>query len=123
MALRIDDGQMAFQQLFCIARLIVCPTRSSIRRSNTDADTNPQVPEKEESLPGANEDPDINKINEALAVIAELNSVAVSAHEVAKNFLRMHGQAEIDRYMKQLAQPGVTFHGAIPRRRLPTCSS
>ena len=46
-------------------------------------------PEKEESLPGANEDPDINKINEALSGIAELNSVVVSAHEVAKNFLRM----------------------------------
>ena len=46
-------------------------------------------PQNEEPLPGANEDPDINKINEALAGIAELNSVVVSAHEVAKNFLRM----------------------------------
>ena len=46
-------------------------------------------PQNDEPLPGANEDPDINKINEALAGIAELNSVVVSAHEVAKNFLRM----------------------------------
>lgn len=38
-----------------------------------------------------NEEPDINKINEALAGIAELNSVVLSAHEVAKNFLRMQG--------------------------------
>ena len=43
----------------------------------------------DEPLPGANEDPDINKINEALSGITELNSVVVSAHEVAKNFLRM----------------------------------
>ena len=46
-------------------------------------------PQNDEPLPGANEDPDINKINEALSVITELNSVVVSAHEVAKNFLRM----------------------------------
>jgi hypothetical protein len=46
-------------------------------------------PQKDESLPGENEDLDINKINEALSGIAELNSVVVSAHEVAKNFSRM----------------------------------
>ena len=46
-------------------------------------------PQNEEPLPGANEDPDINKINEALAGIAELNSVVVRAHEVTKDFSRM----------------------------------
>ena len=28
-----------------------------------------------------------------------------------KNFVRMHGQEQVDRYMEQLKQPGVTFHG------------
>jgi hypothetical protein len=28
-----------------------------------------------------------------------------------KNFVRMHGQEQVDRYMEQLRQPGVTFHG------------
>ena len=28
-----------------------------------------------------------------------------------KNFVRMHGQEQVDRYMEQLKQPGVSFHG------------
>ena len=32
---------------------------------------------------------DMNKINEALSGIVELNSVVISAHEVAKDFIRM----------------------------------
>ena len=46
-------------------------------------------PQNDEPLPRGNKYPDINKINEALAGIAELNSVVVSAHEIANNFLRM----------------------------------
>lgn len=41
------------------------------------------------SLPEANEDPDINKLNEALRGIVKLNSLLTSAYEVAKDFSRM----------------------------------
>jgi hypothetical protein len=34
-------------------------------------------------------DPNLSKINEALSGIVELNTVVISAHEVAKDFMRM----------------------------------
>ena len=40
-------------------------------------------------MPEANEDPDINKLNEALRGIVKLNSLLTSAYEVAKDFSRM----------------------------------
>ncbi len=57
---------------------------------------------------GVDADPDLNKINEALGVIVQLNSIVKSAHEVAKDFMRM----------KELMLSSVTLSGEESDRLL-----